>query len=310
MKKFHPRNKHQARYDFEKLIADTPALKFFLQPNPKGDQTINFDDPEAVRLLNSALLKSFYQIEKWDIPSGRLCPPVPGRADYIHHLADLLASGNGGKIPKGKQIKCLDIGVGANCIYPIIGSQVYGWSFIGSDIDEKAIESAKKIVKENSGLKNKIEIRQQPNAQQFFKNVLDKDERVELSICNPPFHSSLAEAQKGTLRKVRNLKADKSIKKVQQNFGGQNHELWYPGGEINFIKNMIKESKEFATDCLWFSTLVSKKENLKSIESMLKKAAASESKIIQMTHGNKTSRIVVWTFLNKKQRAVWGKLKW
>ena len=282
----------------------------FLTSNPKGDQTINFHDPVAVKMLNKSLLKTHYQIENWDIPEGYLCPPVPGRADYIHHLADVLANANKGKVPKGKQVRCLDIGVGANCIYPIVGSREYGWSFIGSDIDERAIKAAKKIVEENAALKNKIDIRLQSDSSHFFKNVLSTDERVDLTICNPPFHASLAEAKKSTARKVRNLKSDKKSKTVTQNFGGQNHELWCKGGELNFIQSMIKESKEFSTNCLCFSTLVSKKENLKPIEDTLRKVGVVDSKIIPITHGNKNSRVIAWTFLNGKQREIWGKLRW
>jgi 23S rRNA (adenine1618-N6)-methyltransferase len=82
-----------------------------------------------------------------------LRPPIPGRADYIHYIADLLAENNGGKIPKGKQIKCLNIGVGANCIYPIIGNQEYGGSFVGADVDPVSIASANKIIEFNPFLK-------------------------------------------------------------------------------------------------------------------------------------------------------------
>ena len=44
-----------------------------------------------MKALNKALLAHFYAVKHWDIPDGFLCPPVPGRADYVHHLADLLA---------------------------------------------------------------------------------------------------------------------------------------------------------------------------------------------------------------------------
>ena len=310
MSKFHPRNKHQSSYDFEQLLADTPELEPYLILNPKGTQTINFHDPLAVKTLNKALLKTFYQIEKWDIPDGYLCPPVPGRADYIHHLADVLAAENGNKIPKGKNIKCLDVGVGANCIYPIIGCRAYGWHFIGADIDERAIEVAKNTVSENLNLKNKIEIRFQPNENQFFKGILKSDERVDLTICNPPFHTSLREAEKGTARKIRNLKLGQKSNKIIQNFGGKSHELRYKGGERKFIESMIRESKEFATNCLWFSTLVSKKENLKPIEGIFEKIGIAQRKTIELAHGNKISRAVVWTFLSKKQRDIWRQLRW
>ena len=59
-------------------------------------------------MLNRALLKADYGIDFWDIPPNYLCPPIPGRVDYIHHLADLLARSNNNEIPRGPQIKALD----------------------------------------------------------------------------------------------------------------------------------------------------------------------------------------------------------
>ena len=80
------------------------------------------------------------------------------------------------------------------------------------------------------------------------------------------------------------------------NFGGQNSELWYPGGEEQFVREMAKESRSFAGQCRWFSSLVAKKESLKGINSMLKKVGAAEVKTIPMGQGNKISRIVAWRF--------------
>ena len=133
--KLHPRNKHQGRYHFESLKISCPELSLFVHSNKYNDESIDFFDPEAVKALNKALLKQYYKIEYWHIPPNYLCPPIPGRADYLHHIADLLAKSNNGKIPKGNKIHCLDIGTGANCIYPIIGSSEYKWSVVGADID-------------------------------------------------------------------------------------------------------------------------------------------------------------------------------
>ena len=144
--RLHPRSKHRERYDFKPLIASHPDLERYVKLNIYNDESIDFFDPEAVKSLNTALLKHYYDIEFWDIPKNYLCPPIPGRADYIHHIADVLSSKNFGKIPIGEQIRCLDIGVGANCVYPILGKKEYGWSFIGSDIDPNCIESSKEIV--------------------------------------------------------------------------------------------------------------------------------------------------------------------
>lgn len=304
----HPRNRHRSLYDFKLLIESTPELKKFVFTNQYDSETIDFANPNAVKFLNKALLKQFYNISNWDIPTNYLCPPIPGRADYIHYMADLLASSNDGIIPKGKNIHCLDIGVGANCVYPIIGNFEYGWSFVGSDIDAAAINSAKKIVDTNSNLKN-IELRKQNSSEHIFKGVIKSDEVFDVTICNPPFHSSLAEAQAGTIRKVKNLSGGKTKNPVL-NFGGQNAELWCKGGEKEFISKMIKESVAFSANCFWFSSLVSKSENLKSIYYELEKVNAIEVKTIEMKQGNKISRIVAWTFLNKTQQSEWMGKRW
>ena len=305
----HKRNKHRERYDFKQLIDTSPALSQYVVMNKYNDESIDFSDPEAVKMLNKALLKHYYNIENWDIPKAYLCPPVPGRADYIHHMSDILCGSNYGKFPKGENIKCLDIGVGANCVYPLIGNKEYGWSFIGTDIDPVAIENGNKIIENNPFLKDKIELRLQNNPKDFFYGIIQKDELIDLTVCNPPFHASLDEAKSGTLRKLSNL-SQKKVTKPVLNFGGQNNELWCEGGEERFVREMIRESKKFADSCFWFSTLISKQSNLKPAYKALEKAEAIDVKTIPMGQGNKISRIVVWTFLTKEQQNKWRNTRW
>ncbi len=303
----HARNRHRERYNFKQLIAACPALGAFVKPNKYADDSIDFFDPHAVKMLNKALLKLFYEIDNWDIPSNFLCPPIPGRADYVHYMADLLASFNNERLVKGRTVKCLDIGVGANCVYPIIGTYEYGWSFVASDIDPISIQSATKIVHSNALLKTNVELRLQSNPKQIFSGIIQKGELFDLSICNPPFHASLAEAQSGTTRKLTNLKQKKT--KPILNFGGQNVELWCEGGEARFVRDMIYESKEFATSCFWFSSLISKQSSLESVYYALEKAQATQVKTIQMGQGNKISRIVAWTFLTADQQKTWKSIR-
>lgn len=306
--KLHARNKHRERYNFKQLIASCPELAPFVGKNIYGDESVDFFNPEAVKMLNTALLKHFYQIDYWDIPENYLCPPIPGRADYIHHASDLLASSNYGKIPEGEKIRCLDIGVGANCIYPIIGHREYGWSFVGTDIDPVALKSAEKIIDSNPGLKGKIEVRLQRNPKDLFFGILRETEKFDLTVCNPPFHSSLEEAQAATVKKLSNLKGTKPEQAVQ-NFGGQNTELWYEGGEAKFVREMIRESKRFSSSCFWFTTLISKQSHLKRAYELLKLAEAAEVKTIPMGQGNKASRILAWTFLTPEQKKDWNNPK-
>lgn len=305
----HPRNKHRKRYDFKLLTDAEPALKQYVKLNPYNDESIDFANPAAVKMLNKAILKCDYSIENWDIPPDYLCPPIPGRADYIHYIADLLGAKNGGKIPTGNTIKCLDLGVGANCVYPIIGQKEYAWSFIGTDIDAVAIESAHKIMQENKGLQENVQIKLQQNPAHFFEGVLEKGEKIDIVICNPPFHSSWEEAQSATIRKLSNLNKKKITRPVL-NFGGKNTELWCEGGEKKFVGDMIRESKRFANDCFWFSSLISKEANLAAIYEVLKSVGAADVRTLSMGQGSKISRVVAWTFLSNEQQKEWVNERW
>lgn len=305
----HARNKNRKRYDLKAMLEATPELKEYLIANKRGEESINFSNPSGVKMLNKAILNYYYGIKYWEFPEENLCPAIPGRADYIHHIADILAETNNGEIPIGKDLTCLDIGTGATCIYPIIGITEYQWNFIGTDINPQSIQIAKKIEDSNPSLKGKIVFRLQKKSKNIFQGVIEKGDKIDMSICNPPFHSSIEEAEKGTRRKIKNL-GRKQKNALRRNFAGENHELIYEGGEHQFLKNMILESKEIAKNCLWFSSLVSKESNLKRLHKTLNKTKPSEFKTINIKTGNKTSRILTWTYLSKKERSLWAENKW
>lgn len=279
----HPRNRHQDRYPLKELCQTSPGLAKHVLINKYGDETIDFTDPAAVKALNGALLKFYYHIDYWDIPDNYLCPPIPGRADYIHSAADLF--------DQKKSLKVLDIGTGANCIYPLIGHSEYDWQFVGTDVDPLSLQNAEKIIQKNN-LSVVIKLRLQTDRKSIFKNIILPDDYFHLVICNPPFHESLEEATKGSQRKWKNL--GKKPAKALLNFGGQGAELWCPGGERSFILQMINESLAFAGKVEWFTSLVSKEENLYPLQKVLQKIPGSEIKIIEMTQGQKKSRFIAW----------------
>ncbi|MFN0078494.1 MAG: 23S rRNA (adenine(1618)-N(6))-methyltransferase RlmF [Prosthecobacter sp.] len=291
----HPRNRFRTGYDFPQLMAASPALTAFVKPNAHGDDSIDFADPQAVKALNQALLKQAYGLQHWNIPPGYLCPPIPGRSDYIHHLADLVS------LRRGPEVRVLDIGTGANCIYPLIGASEYGWSFVGAEMDAVALRWAKKIVAANPSVAGLIDCRLQKSAMQCFHGIIQPGEHFDLTMCNPPFHASAAEAAAGTQRKLRNL----GVKQDVLNFGGKAGELWCEGGEPAFIRRMIEESVAFAQRCGWFTTLVSKSEHLPRLEKALRQMKAVEVRIIDMAQGQKKSRILAWTFLSPEEQSAW-----
>lgn len=293
----HPRNIHQGRYDFDLLIKALPELARVVKENPNGEPTIDFADNSAVLLLNQALLACYYRVKFWQIPAGYLCPPIPGRADYVHYLADLLTL-DADTVPKGKRIKLLDIGTGANLIYPIIASSSYGWQVTASDIDKVALNTAAAIMASNPALKSHVSLVTQTDANCIFSGLITAQHRFHLTMCNPPFYKSQAEADAASARKWSNLGKSKQ----QRNFAGQQHELWCEGGELAFIKQMINESQLFKSQVCWFSSLVSQQKHIADLQKQLRLVGASHIEQIEMRQGQKISRILAWSFMSSEQR--------
>ena len=308
-KGLHPRNCHQSGYDFTALVRCYPALSSYVKTNNHGNLSIDFANPLAVNALNTALLKHHYNIVDWHIPEGALCPPIPGRADYIHTIAELLGidtpTTNASAVKQN--ITLLDIGTGANGIYPILAHQIYDWQCVGSDINQQSLDNVATIIASNPSLKNAFKLRLQADKNHMFKGIIQAGDYFDVTVCNPPFHTSLEEALKGSQQKVNKLARNRGeqinktlgTKKSESptlNFGGQEAELWCNGGERLFLKKMIKESKDFATQCHWFTSLVSKSDNLKPATKHLRKLGAADIHEIEMAQGNKVTRILAWTY--------------
>ncbi len=289
----HPRNRHRDRYDFAALIHASPALARYVRNNEHGDDSIDFARPDAVKALNQALLKHHYGLEEWDLPEGYLCPPIPGRADYIHYLADMLADGS--DIPSGKEIRVLDIGVGANAIYPIIGVIEYGWQFVGTDIDVAALKNCRRIIAAHPLLSQNIELRLQHSARHCLTGVIKQGETFHLTMCNPPFHKSMSEVIAASRQKISGLSRSKATTDTR-NFAGHPTELCCAGGEQAFIRRMIFESAQFPQLSLWFTSLVSKSSHLPVLRRILHTVGANKVNIVKMSQGQKQSRFIAWSF--------------
>jgi 23S rRNA (adenine1618-N6)-methyltransferase len=295
----HHRNRHTGRYDFAKLTAASPELAAFVHVSPRGEPTIDFAEPAAVTALNRALLRLHYGVTQWDLPRGALCPPIPSRADYLHYVADLLTETAGGGAhaapPRGPGVRLLDIGTGASCIYPILGTKEYGWRFVATELDPVSISWAQRLLDVDDALRRDVELRRQTSAKQVFRGVIHPGETFAACVCNPPFHASPSEAAAGTARKHTNLHGFRSPK-PQLNFGGRSNELWCEGGEVGFVRRMIAESAAMPELCRWFTTLVSKRESLAPLEHALARAHAAEIRIIPMSAGQKKTRVLAWRF--------------
>ncbi len=279
----HPKNPFAKDYDFDTLIKQHPPLSDFVFVNKYGNKSIKFSDQQAVKALNSALLTAHYGLTYWDIPEDNLCPPVPGRLDYLLHIADL--------IPKA-ELRLLDIGTGANLIYPILATCHFNWQCTASEVDKDSLKNAQEIIDKNSEL-SKIGLRPQQFKNSILENIIQPDDEFDIVICNPPFYKNRFEAEQKNRRKSQNLQLEED---EGVNFGGRSNELWYKGGEEAFIKKMVAESLQFKDQVHWFSSLVSRKENLKNIKRAVNKTLPTKVKVVEMEQGNKKSRFVAWTF--------------
>lgn len=305
----HIRNLHRSGYDFIALAERSPGLKQYVKPNKYNNWSVDFSDNQAVREFSRALLSQYYGINWWNFPDTYLCPPIPGRADHLHYLADLLQRTNQGQVPAGEKISVLDIGTGSSCIYPLLGHAIYNWSFIAADIDPVSIEAARKILMNNSSHSGAVECRLQTDPGLVFTGILKPGELVDLVMCNPPFHDSIDKARRSTVKKWKILGTEKAQASALT-FAGQPDELMCAGGEVAFVSRMITESLLFSKSCCWFSSLVSHKTSLPPLYDALNKSGAAQYETIEMSQGNKNSRIIAWTFLDESGLRNWSQERW
>ncbi len=302
----HPQNPFAAPYPLAELVRFQPALSAHLTTTPDGRETLNFASPEAVQLLNTALLQWQFGLAHYQIPPGYLCPAVPGRLDYLLYLQDLLTSSHQGKKVPAVAVQLLDIGCGANLIYPLLAAKALRWQAIGSDIDAKALQNAAELIEQN-GLQRQLLLRQQAKPQAIFHGVIQPGDYIDLTLCNPPFHHSPDAAAAGSARKQRNLGLEST---APLNFAGQANELWCEGGEPAFLRQMLNESKDFAHQVYWFTTLVSKQQHLAKLQQQLQQLGATQVQVIAMAQGNKQSRILAWSFLTPEIATLWRQHRW
>ncbi len=279
----HPKNPFNKDYNFEKLIAAHPALEPFVFENEHGSKTVKFANHEAVKALNTALLKAHYGIAHWHIPEDNLCPPIPGRLDYLLYVAEL--------VPK-TEIHLLDIGTGANLIYPILACRHFNWKCTASEVNQDSLSNAQEIIDKNPDLKD-IELRHQQFKSHILEHIIQPTDFFDVVVCNPPFFKNRTDAEQSNRRKFKNLELSEE---KTQNFGGLSNELWYKGGEAAFVQKMAEESLQFKDQVHWFTAIISQKENLKNSKRAINKTKPSEVRIVEMEQGNKQSRFIAWTF--------------
>jgi 23S rRNA (adenine1618-N6)-methyltransferase len=274
--KMHKNNKYFSNPPkFDHLAKIYPNFSKFVYKNKFGGYSINWKDKMALKELNKALLDYDFDIHYWDIPDGFLIPSIPSRCNYIHWISDLIA-------PFCiENVQGMDIGTGANLIYPILGHQIYGWSFIGTDINNESLQVSQKIIRENN-LETSIQVKLQPSEDKIFENIVDEKDFFHFCMSNPPYFSIEDE-----------IKQDNP----HTDFDYNEKEAYCSGGEFGFICKIIKESHKYKNNFIWFTTLVGRKFNLDKIENILKEIKGlKEIKKTTFYQGKQARWGIAWTF--------------
>ncbi|CAN7136578.1 unnamed protein product [Brassica rapa subsp. narinosa] len=293
----HPRNKYSDNPpDFASLASLYPSFKPFVFFSGGSRPRIDWTDYNATRELTRVLLLHDHGLSWW-IPDGQLCPTVPNRSNYIHWINDLLSSQIIPSSRGNNKVKGFDIGTGANCIYPLLGASLFGWSFVGSDITDVALEWAEKNVQSNPHVSDLIEIRHSriiPSEDDDNKSymvlvgLVKESETFDFCMCNPPFFETFEEA---------GLNPKTSC-------GGTHEEMVCVGGEQAFVSRIIQDSAVLRERFRWYTSMLGKKANLKLLISKLWEVGVTVVKTTEFVQGQTSRWGLAWSFVPPATRKI------
>ncbi|KAF9822652.1 hypothetical protein SFRURICE_012431 [Spodoptera frugiperda] len=279
-KYMHPRNIYKTPPDFGKLSILYPEFAAISKSDVTGKIGIDFKDPHALRVLTKCLLKSDFNLEV-DIPADRLVPTLPLRLNYILWIEDLMEA-----IQRKENIRGLDIGTGACAIYPLLAAVKNKWNFVGTESDTESFTKAEENVQKNS-LQEFIKLTKNSTKSiisHLFTN--DDKEQFDFCMCNPPFYSNLQE-----------LCESRSPARLppKNGFTGSPQELITEGGELEFCRQIVRESKQYRDKILIFTTMVGHKYNLSVLLEDLKSEGITHTHT-EFCQGRVTRWGLAWTY--------------
>ncbi|KAH3680701.1 hypothetical protein WICPIJ_008137, partial [Wickerhamomyces pijperi] len=254
-------------YDFHKLSKTHPDLTKFFNIDPISKQPRFKFTTESTNLLFKYILLDELNIDVLELQTDHLCPVIPSRIQYLLNVKEVLVDSGllRTESPNDESIRGIDIGTGYYGIYALLAYALFKWSMIGTDIDEQALRNLDRILIKN-GLTDAIKT---CHSDLFNGVMIDGQKLVHFTICNPPFYGSEEE--------LKLAYQEKGFKSTEHALViGSDSELIYKGrssipghegniGELGFVQNMIDESYKLRDKIVWFSSIVSKKSNIKRL---------------------------------------------
>uniref|UniRef100_A0A8B9SMN2 U6 small nuclear RNA (adenine-(43)-N(6))-methyltransferase n=1 Tax=Anas platyrhynchos TaxID=8839 RepID=A0A8B9SMN2_ANAPL len=290
-KSMHARNRYKDKPpDFAYLAGKHPEFRQHVQTTLSGRVSLNFKDPEAVRALTCTLLKEDFGLTI-DIPLERLIPTVPLRLNYIHWVEDLIGHQGADKAVLRRGI---DIGTGASCIYPLLGSTLNGWYFLATEVDDMCFNYAKKNVEQNN-LSDLIKVVKVPQKTLLMDALKEESEIIyDFCMCNPPFFANQLEA-KGVNSRNPRRPPPSSV-----NTGGIT-EIMAEGGELEFVKRIIHDSLQLKKRLRWYSCMLGKKCSLAPLKEELRIQGVPKVTHTEFCQGRTMRWALAWSFYDDVQ---------
>ncbi|KAK6191421.1 hypothetical protein SNE40_003115 [Patella caerulea] len=278
----HPRNHYRNnKPDFSQLALKYPEFADHSTQDLNGKVCLDFKKANSVRILTQTLLKEDFDLNV-ELPDDRLTPTLSSRLNYIHWIEDIFGDSY-------KELRGIDIGTGASCIYPILGCKINNWSFLATDVNEKNLEYANKNVKGNN-MQTKIQVVKVEEGTCIPQFVLSSDQSYDFVMCNPPFFADHMEAQAITTTRKVDRPDPPSMSTAED------CESIVPGGEAQFIKQMIQDSFQLKEKIRVFTSMVGKKINVSVIKEELKRRQISNFSTTEFCQGKTMRWGIAWTF--------------
>ncbi|KAK3389466.1 hypothetical protein B0H63DRAFT_492402 [Podospora didyma] len=288
----HFRNLYASNSNFKQLAKQDADFAAFL----KDSGQLDFNDPAAVMQLTKALLKVDFGL-RIELPDDRLCPPVPNRHNYILWLKDLMDTTSYEQ--PGRKLCGLDIGTGASCIYPLLGTAQRPWNFIATDIDVKNLGYARKNVQLNA-LEDRIQVIERQSDDSLLP-LDDADiQSIDFVMTNPPFYVSEDEML---------ASANEKERPPNSACTGAPVEMVCHGGEVTFVGRLLRESLVLRERVQWYTSMVGKASSLPPLITELRKNNIDNFAVTEFVQGNKTRRWALgWSFSSMRpaQHVAWG----
>lgn len=283
--------------DFQALANTNPD---FNQIYPQPSTHLNFQDPVVLQALTRAILNSHFNLTL-NLPPDRLCPPIPNRWNYIAWIQALLDSTSptySTAYDPHRPITGLDIGTGASAIYTLLCLRSRPtWTMCATDVDKKSFDSAVRNLTVN-GLVTRTRMLQTLPSDPLIPLRGLGVERLDFTVCNPPFFGSDAEMA-GSLAGEGKSSVPSAV------CTGAPVEMVCEGGDLGFVARIVEESFMLRERVGWYSSLLGKLSSAKTIVEMLKgKGVANWAVGCVETRGATKRWIVAWSFGDLRPRNV------